>query len=61
MKNFFAGCVFVVVVFVLVFVVVEKIDKDFEHLCQKNPKAQECVSDCKARGLEASCFTKGGR
>jgi len=61
MKNFFAGCVFVVVVFVLVFVVVEKMDRDFENLCSKNPKAQECVKDCKTRGLEASCFAKGGR
>jgi hypothetical protein len=61
MKNLIAGCVFVLGVFVLVFVIIERIDRDFEYLCQKNPKAQECIRDCKMRGLEASCFTKRGR
>jgi len=61
MKNFLAGMVFLVLVLILVFVVVEKMDRDFENLCSKNPKAQECVKDCKMRGLEASCFTKRGR
>lgn len=61
MKNFLAGMVFLVLVLILVFVVVEKMDRDFENLCSKNPKAQECIRDCKMRGLEASCFTKRGR